>query len=70
VRGRGVGSTVLTALEDWAKEAGYQEAWLETHVDLHPAIALYTRAGFQVIPNYSQYCGIETSVCMGKPLIS
>jgi putative acetyltransferase len=68
VRGKGVGYVVLRELESWATELGYQTAKLETHIDLKSAIRLYERAGYQVIPNYSQYCGIETSICMSKSL--
>ena len=69
-RGRALGYQVLQELEKWSKELGYSEARLETHVELKPAIALYVKAGYHVIPNYSQYCGVTTSVCMAKALLS
>jgi putative acetyltransferase len=68
MRGKGIGYVVLKELESWAKELGFHTAKLETHVNLKPAILLYQKAGYAVIPNYSQYCGIETSVCMSKSL--
>lgn len=67
-RGKGIASTVLNALEIWAKENGFQHAILETSNQLTNAISLYQKSGFEVIPNYGQYIGVESSVCMKKIL--
>lgn len=67
-RGKGIASTVLNALEIWAKEKGFQHAILETSNQLTNAISLYQKSGYEVIPNYGQYIDVESSVCMKKIL--
>ena len=67
-RGKGIASTVLNALEIWAKENGFQHAILETSNQLTNAISLYQKSGYEVIPNYGQYIDVESSVCMKKNL--
>lgn len=67
-RGKGIASTVLKALEIWAKEKGFQHAILETSNQLTNAISLYQKSGYEVIPNYGQYIDVESSVCMKKIL--
>ncbi|WP_369804232.1 hypothetical protein [Siphonobacter sp. SORGH_AS_0500] len=47
---------------------GYEYCVLETGKRQQPAIALYTRSGYQPIPNYGQYIGMDNSVCMKKNL--
>ena len=67
-RGMGIASVVLAALEEWAKELGYQKTVLETGKRQPEAIALYTNRGYMVTPNYGQYIGVANSVCFEKPL--
>ena len=67
-RGKGIASTVLNALEIWAKENGFQHAILETSNQLTNAISLYQKSGYEIIPNYGQYIDVESSVCMKKIL--
>lgn len=67
-RSKGIASTVLNALEIWAKENGFQQAILETSNQLTNAISLYQKSGYEVIPNYGQYIDVESSVCMKKIL--
>lgn len=67
-RGKGIASTVLNALEIWAKENGFQHAILETSNQLTNAISLYKKSGYEIIPNYGQYIDVESSVCMKKIL--
>ena len=45
-RGKGIASTVLNALEIWAKENGFQHAILETSNQLTNAISLYQKSGY------------------------
>ncbi|OCA77653.1 GNAT family acetyltransferase [Chryseobacterium contaminans] len=68
-RKRGLGSSIVKELENWAKELGYQKAVLETSKDLTNAISVYEKSGFQRIPNYGQYIGVDSSVCFEKYLI-
>lgn len=67
-RNRGIASTVLNALEEWARELGYRRCVLETGALLKDATALYVKHGYTVIPNYGPYVGVESSVCFEKVL--
>ncbi len=67
-RGKGLSKNILTALENWATEEGFENAILETSIHFIPATTLYKNAGYKIIPNYDQYEGLEESVCMKKPL--
>lgn len=65
-RGQGIANTILTELENWAKEEGFTAFILETSPKLTNAIALYKKTGYQIIPNFGQYIGVENSLCMKK----
>jgi putative acetyltransferase len=65
-RGQGIAYRILTELEQWAQELGYTTCILETGNKQLEAIRLYEKAGYQVIPNYDQYSGVESSICMQK----
>lgn len=65
-RGQGVASLILTELEKWASELGFQKCVLETGLRQPEAIALYTKSGYNPIPNYGQYAGMENSRCFEK----
>lgn len=67
-RGKGLATKVLSELEHWARDLGYQKCVLETGKRQPEAIALYTKNGYHIIPNYGQYAGIENSVCFEKNL--
>lgn len=67
-RGKGVSKLVLTELEKWAIETGFQYTILETSVHFNVARNLYEQAGYSVMENYDQYKGLEESVCMKKEL--
>jgi putative acetyltransferase len=69
-RGKGIAAKILSALEQWAKELGYQYCVLETGQKQPEAIALYKKSGYRLIPNYGQYAEVGNSVCMKKPLSS
>lgn len=68
MRGKGVAGKVLSELERWAKELDFSECILETGLKQPEAIRLYRKSGYQTIPNYGQYAGVENSVCMRKSL--
>lgn len=68
-RGKGIAVSILNEIETWAREEGYESAILETAPKLESAIALYKKSGYEIIPNYGQYAGVENSVCMKKTLI-
>ena len=65
-RNRGLGKMILTELEAWAAELNYSSSILETGKGQTEAIALYTKAGYEIIPNFGQYRDVENSVCMMK----
>lgn len=67
-RGKGVGKSILNELTAWARELDYRRAVLETGVRQPEAIGLYTSQGFERIPNYGQYEGMENSLCFEKVL--
>ena len=47
IRGLGLGSLLLEALEQAACQRGYEEAWIETSTLLTRAIMLYEGAGYE-----------------------
>lgn len=65
---KGIASKVLAELEAWARELAYYQCILETGLKQPEAIALYQKSGYQQIPNYEQYAGVENSVCFEKML--
>ena len=67
-RRRGFSRVLLGTLERWAYALGYTKAVLETGKGQPEAIALYTQCGYERIPNYGVYIGLENSVCMQKEL--
>ena len=67
-RGKGIAGEVLRELESWAVELGFGEAVLETGKKQPEAIRLYEKSGYNLIPNYGQYQGVDNSVCMKKSL--
>ncbi len=69
LRGQGIASRILRALENWAKDIGYQFTILETGKGQPEAIGLYLKKGYHITENYGQYKGIENSVCFKKELI-
>jgi len=57
-------------LESWASELNFKYCVLETGKRQPEAIALYKKNGYQIIPNYGQYHGIENSICFQKTVSS
>jgi putative acetyltransferase len=68
-RGEGIARIILKELEVWTVALGYQKCRLETGKKQPEAIALYEKSGYNRIPNYGQYEGVENSVCFEKILI-
>ncbi len=65
-RGKGIATTILRELEEWASELNYSSCVLETGKRQPEAIALYQKNGYEITPNYGQYDGVENSVCFKK----
>ena len=56
------------ALEDLARDLGYDGLRLATGVRQPEAIALYEASGFTSVPPYGKYVGDPLSRCYQKPL--
>jgi putative acetyltransferase len=67
-RRKGIASMVLQELEKWAKESGCKKCILETGKRQPEAIGLYKKNHYEIIQNYGQYAGMESSVCFEKNL--
>ncbi|BAV06384.1 Acetyltransferase (GNAT) family protein [Filimonas lacunae] len=65
-RGNGIASQLLAELERWTAELAFTRCVLETGIRHTEAISLYQKSGYQLIPNYGQYAGVDTSVCFEK----
>jgi len=64
----GAGAALLRWVEQWAREKGYRELWLETRTTNQRAVEFYLRAGYHIIDNYGRYVGQEDAVCFGRTL--
>lgn len=67
-RGQGNSKRVVTALEAWAAEQGFNAVVLETGKRLFEAVKLYKNMGYQIIDNYPPYEDLPHSICMKKDL--
>jgi GNAT superfamily N-acetyltransferase len=67
-RKKGIAARILSQLELWAGELSYTRCILETGKKQPEAIELYKKNGYQIIPNYGQYAGIENSLCFEKQM--
>jgi putative acetyltransferase len=67
-RGKGFAGLIMLELENWAREMNFEKCILETGKRQADAIGLYIKSGYEIIPNYGQYKGIENSVCFKKDL--
>lgn len=65
-RKKGLATAIVKELEKWAKELNYKKAVLETSLEQNEALSVYEKSGYERIPNYGQYIGIEKSVCYEK----
>jgi GNAT superfamily N-acetyltransferase len=67
-RNKGIASKILSELETWAGELSCKKCILETGLKQPDAIHLYRKNGYQSIPNWGQYVGVENSVCFEKKI--
>jgi GNAT superfamily N-acetyltransferase len=68
VRGSGVAASLLTAIEDSAREQGMRRVILETGQQQPEAIRFYERSGYERIPNYGYYRDEPDCVSFGRDL--
>lgn len=64
-RGKNIGGTILERLIKKSKAWGYKRMILETGDFLADSVRLYSRYGFEQIPNYGAYQNMPESLCMG-----
>ncbi|MBM0239976.1 GNAT family N-acetyltransferase [Micromonospora sp. ATA32] len=67
-RGRGVARAVLAAVEQSAREQGRKRVVLECGDKQPEAIAMYTSAGYEPIPNFGFYADAPGCLSFGRPL--
>jgi len=67
-RGRGLSRRLLAAAEDAARALGHRELRLETGTRQPEAMALYTSAGYHLIPNYGPWADSPLSRCYARAL--
>lgn len=67
-RGRGVARTVLAAIERSAREQGRKRLILECGDRQPEAIAMYTSAGYERIPNFGYYADEPGCLSFGRTL--
>lgn len=67
-RGRGVARAVLAAVERSAREQGRKRIILECGDKQPEAIAMYTSAGYERIPNFGFYQDAPGCLSYGRPL--
>ena len=67
-RGKGIATTILTELENWATELSVTKCILETGKRQPAAIGLYQKNGYSLIPKYGQYTNVENSLCFEKEI--
>jgi putative acetyltransferase len=67
-RGKGIGSQVLTELEQLAKLLNYDSILLETGIRQTEAVEFYKKNLYKIIPNYGQYIGVKNSICFQKTI--
>ncbi len=67
-RGKSIATRILSELEKWTTELSFSKCILETGKKQTEAIRLYKRNGYNLIPNYGQYAGVENSLCFEKEM--
>ena len=67
-RGSGIAQKIVSELEIWTKELGYQKCVLETGTRQVEAVKFYQKCSYKKIPNYGQYANMENSICFEKLL--
>lgn len=67
-RGKSIAEEMITELESWALELGFTRSVLETGERQVEAVRFYHKMGYELMPNYGQYIGMESSSCFEKQL--
>ncbi|MDQ4047116.1 MAG: GNAT family N-acetyltransferase [Actinomycetota bacterium] len=69
-RGSGIASSVLAALEAEAHALGITRITAEAGSAQPDGRNFYQNAGFEPVPNFGPYIGVEHSYCYAKPINS
>ena len=67
-RGTGTASAILERLEAGARDRGWIRLLLETGDQQPDAVRFYTREGYERVPNFGHYVGVDESRCFAKEL--
>ena len=67
-RGRHIASGLMEQIEEKARTNGYRRIVLQTRPIMPDAVALYTKRGYTLIPNYPPYDKLPGAVCYAKAL--
>lgn len=67
-KGKNIGTTILTYLEQQAEDMGYSKIYLETRKVNERAVAFYEKRGYKISDNYGKYEGHEEAICFEKEL--
>ncbi|WP_294179904.1 GNAT family N-acetyltransferase [uncultured Schumannella sp.] len=67
-RGAGIAEAIVTALEQAARERGWNRVVLETGHEQRAALKFYARAGYREIPLFGYYVDSAFSLCFEKSL--
>ncbi len=65
---KGIGKSILTALEEGARNLGFLRIVLETGIQNKIAIKFYLRNGYVACENYGKYQGRPECVCFDKAI--
>lgn len=67
-RRSGAAVALMSELESWARELGFEKVILETSIEFHPALALYKSLGYIQTEKYDPYKNVHLSICFAKTL--
>jgi len=67
-RGTGAATSILRRLEEYGRDNGWLRLVLETGTQQPDAVRFYSREGYERIPNFGYYEGLDQSLCFSKAL--
>lgn len=68
VKTKGVGSKILSYLENEAIRFGYSALWVETRIINEAAVSFYRKNGYVQILNYGKYANDSRAICFEKKI--
>lgn len=68
IKGKGIGTYILSYLENQARNFGYSAICLETRKVNLSAVSFYKSRGYYQISNYGKYANNDAAVCFEKKL--